>query len=233
VIQAQMIDISQIKRTKSEPVKKQTTKPQPPVKKEPPEVKKEVVEPPVKKEVVEPPVKKEPAIIPLKPKEDPKKLEQERKIEEDRKKKLEEIRKKRVQAEQRAKQEEENLKNLAEKIKQEQQDDQPIIVTNQDGPSEYDKLQQLMALYQSSVISSVTRQWNKPATANKNLVCHVRVRQIPGGGVVDAQISTPCNANSIVQKSIIDAILKADPLPYKGFEKVFSRQAVFIFKPEN
>jgi colicin import membrane protein len=59
------------------------------------------------------------------------------------------------------------------------------------------------------------------------------VRQIPGGGVVDAQISSPCNASAIVKKSIIDAIRKADPLPYKGFEKVFSRQATFIFKPQD
>jgi outer membrane biosynthesis protein TonB len=153
VIQAQMIDISQIKRTQKQPIKKEVVTPKPPVKKEPAPVEKEAVKPPVKKEEITPPIKKEPAIIPTKPKEDTKKLEEERKKEEDRKKKLEELREKRLEAEKRAKQEEENLKNLAEQIKQEQLDDQPIIVSNQEGPSEYDKLQQLMALYQSSVIS--------------------------------------------------------------------------------
>ena len=226
-----MVDISQIKRTQKKPTKKETIKPKTEVKKDPP---------PVKKEVVKPPVKKDPVITPPKPKVDTKRLEQERKKkqqdlkkEQDRKKKMEEIRKKRIESEKRVKQEEENLRQLAEKIKQEEKDDLPIAVSNQDGPSEYSKLQQLMALYQSSVISSVTRQWNKPPSSIKNLVCHVRVRQIPGGGVVDAQISSPCNASAIVKKSIIDAIRKADPLPYKGFEKVFSRQATFIFKPQD
>ena len=101
------------------------------------------------------------------------------------------------------------------------------------GQSDADKELHLMTQYQLAVISSVERQWNKPASANENLLCHVKVRQIPGGGVIDATISTPCNANTIVKNSIIAAIKKAEPLPYKGFESVFSRSATFIFQPAN
>ena len=122
---------------------------------------------------------------------------------------------------------------MANKIKEE--DEEPTIanIGSKNGDQQANERNQLMARYQLAVISKVENQWNKPASANKNLLCYVKVRQIPGGGVMDATIGSPCNANAIVKKSIIAAIIKADPLPYKGFETVFDRTSTFIFQPQD
>jgi len=236
VIEAVMIDISQLKL-------KPRTKPQdkklPPIKKEEKKVvpiKKDIPKDPPKKAPPkkDPPKKDPPRIVKKEPKVDVKAQELERKKRQERLKKLEEIRKKRIAAEKRRKKEQQNLKNLAQKTQKVLDKKTPVKnIGTKRGQSAADKINQLMTQYQLAVISSVERQWNKPTSANNNLLCYVKVRQIPGGGVIDATISTPCNANSIVRKSIIAAIQKADPLPYKGFEKVFSRTATFIFQPQD
>jgi colicin import membrane protein len=231
VISATMIDISQLKslnkpnttkkKTVKEPIEKKIKKP---IEKQP----KPPVVKPIKKPVNEP-IKK-PVI---KPKIDTKAVALERKKTIERQKKLEEIRKKKIIAKQKSEQAEQDLKDLANKIKEE--DDEPTIVNigSNNGDQQANERNQLIARYQLAVISKVEKQWNKPASANKNLLCHVKVRQIPGGGVIDATISSPCNANAIVKKSIIAAIIKADPLPFKGFEKVFARTSTFIFQPQD
>lgn len=237
-IEAVMIDVSQLNKTN--PIKQNTTKKSPPkknppiktpVKKDPPKR-----QPPKKKipEKQVPTKKDPPRIIKKTPKIDTKAQELERQKRIERQKKLDDIRKKRIAAEQKRKREEQALNDLAQKTQQELDDRKTTQAAGSaKGQSEADELNKLMSQYQAAVISSVERQWNKPASANSNLLCHVKVRQIPGGGVVDATISSPCNANTIVKNSIIAAIKKADPLPYKGFEKVFSRSATFIFQPND
>lgn len=230
VIQATMVDISQLQSKKT----KKSTKSLP--KKTEPKIKK----PPIKKEIkkvepkkVEPKKKDPPRIVKKEPKIDTKAQELERKKRMERQKKLKEIQEQRKKAEQERKRQEQELKDLADKIKKETTTKPQQKSGTQKGQSEADKMNQLMTQYQLAVIAAVERQWNKPASATKGLVCHVKVRQIPGGGVIDASIGSPCNANSIVKKSIIAAIKKADPLPYKGFENVFDRNATFIFQPQD
>ena len=230
VISATMIDISQLKSlnkpktTKKKPVTKPIQKKiEKPIEKapKPPEIKpvKQPVEKPIKKPIA-------------KPKVDNKALALERKKTIERQKKLEEIRKKKIAAKQKSEQAEQDLEDLANKIQEE--DDETTIenIGSNNGDQQANERNQLIARYQLAVISKVEKQWNKPASANKNLLCYVKVRQIPGGGVIDATIASPCNANAIVKKSIVAAIIKADPLPYKGFEKVFARTSTFIFQPK-
>ncbi|MEZ5497176.1 MAG: cell envelope integrity protein TolA [Gammaproteobacteria bacterium] len=230
VIQATVVDISQLqpKKVKNTPPKKKDLE----IKKTQPEVKKS--EPPKEKTKEPPPVKKDPPVEKkIEPVVDTKAQELERKKRLEREKKLEEIRQKRKEAEERRKKEEENLKKLIEQeAKVEQPEEQSTPVAHQKGQTDDEQLNQLMVQYQLAVISAVQRQWSIPPSENKNLLCHVKVRQTPGGFVVDATISSPCNANSVVKQSIIAAIKKAEPLPYKGFEKVFSRTATFIFEPK-
>ena len=47
--------------------------------------------------------------------------------------------------------------------------------------------------------------------------------QIPGGDVIGVQISNPCNADAMTRTSIEQAVKRASPLPFKGFEKEFLR----------
>lgn len=230
-IQATMIDISQLKPRKKLTAKSQATEPKEKVPEKKPEKVPEKV--PEKKPEVKPKEKDPPVIKTQTPKVDFKAQEVERKKTQERERKREEIRKKKVAVEKRKKQAEQDLKDLASKIKQEDNNPPTENIGSAEGKVKANERNQLSARYQQAVISAVVMQWNKPASANKNLLCHVKVKQIPGGGVIDATISTPCNANSIVRKSIVAAIKKAEPLPYKGFESVFVRSATFIFQPRD
>ncbi len=230
-----MIDVSSLQKS--------ANKNPPPAKKDPPKTtpKKVVEQPPAKKTPPKtaPPkktsVKKDPPRIVRKtPKVDTKAQELERQKQRERQKKLEDIRQKRIAAEQKRKREEQALKDLAQQTQKELTDRKSAQVSGSEtGQTEADELGKLLNMYKAAVITSVEKEWNKPASASDALLCYVKVRQIPGGGVVDATISSPCNANTIVKNSIIAAIKKADPLPYKGFEKVFSRSATFIFEPKD
>lgn len=227
-IQATMVDISQLKPRKTSQPKTPVAQQSKPIEK-PPEVK------PIKKDpIIKTPIKKPPPkVIKKTPKIDTKALEEDRKKQKEFERKKEDLRKRKLENKQRLERAEQDLKDLANKVEKEV--DTPITenIGSINGTVEANKRNQLIARYQLAVISAVERQWNKPSTANKNLLCHVKVKQIPGGGVIDATISSPCNANSIVRKSIVAAIKKADPLPYKGFESVFDRSSTFIFQPQD
>ena len=42
-------------------------------------------------------------------------------------------------------------------------------------------------------------------------------------------MQSPCNADDLTRRSIEAAVLRAQPLPYQGYEPVFSRNIVFTF----
>ncbi|MDJ0657316.1 MAG: cell envelope integrity protein TolA [Xanthomonadales bacterium] len=81
-----------------------------------------------------------------------------------------------------------------------------------------------------AVIAAIVRQnWRKPPTAKKGERCQVRVNQLPGGDVINASLVAGCNVDEVTKRSIVDAVLRSEPLPYKGYEKVFRRQLTFEF----
>ncbi len=88
----------------------------------------------------------------------------------------------------------------------------------------------LLAEYSSAIVKVVTDNWNRPDTAPAGVRCAVHIVQIRGGTVLSANIASPCNADQITQESIKQAVTKAQPLPYKGYESVFQRDITFIFK---
>ncbi|MDJ0927281.1 MAG: cell envelope integrity protein TolA [Gammaproteobacteria bacterium] len=78
----------------------------------------------------------------------------------------------------------------------------------------------------------VQRNWIKPASAGAGLECEVRVRQIPGGDVVDAQV-TVCNGDATVVRSIENAVFRSSPLPQPPDPSLFERNIVFVFRPSD
>ena len=58
----------------------------------------------------------------------------------------------------------------------------------------------------------------------------IRIVQIPGGDVIGVQIGSPCNADPVTRNSIEQAVQARSPLPYKGFESVFSSAIQFEFQ---
>ncbi|MEM6937671.1 MAG: cell envelope integrity protein TolA [Pseudomonadota bacterium] len=80
------------------------------------------------------------------------------------------------------------------------------------------------------LIAALVRQnWRKPPTARSGERCRVNVSQLPGGDVISATVAPGCNVDEVTKRSIVDAVLRSEPLPYQGFERVFRRQLTFEF----
>jgi colicin import membrane protein len=88
----------------------------------------------------------------------------------------------------------------------------------------------LLGRYAAALQTAITQKWVRPDNIPSGAVCKLVIRQLPGGEVIDAQVSTPCVYDEAGRRSIEAAVLKAQPLPYAGFEKVFTRQLTLNFR---
>jgi len=73
--------------------------------------------------------------------------------------------------------------------------------------------------------------WNRPENIPGGQMCPIRIRQVPGGEVIDVEVSASCPYDDQGKRSVEAAVLKAQPLPYAGFESVFSRDLSIRFRP--
>lgn len=164
-------------------------------------------------------------------------LEEKKKQEEERQKQLADIRKQREAAEKALKLEKEKLaqiedrqraqreKNERDRVQQMVENEAPQAQTGAGGKDD-----DLAARYAAAIQSAVTNNWNRPDSANPGLRCSINIVQIPGGDVISVTVSSPCNADPVTRNSIEQAVMKAAPLPYQGYEKVFQRSIRFNFK---
>jgi colicin import membrane protein len=213
-IQAEIMDLEKYLNSQNKP-KPAPVKPKPEPPKPEPKVEPKV-EPPKPEPKIEPKPIEKPVIKPV---VDPVKRQEKT----ERQKKLEEIRRKRLEAEQDVTKPPETIADTTE---QNTETTPPVGVAN----GAEDAKRTLSTLYQAAITSAVTRQWARPSGTPAGLQCQIKVNQIPGGGVIDVSIGTPCNASAVVRNSIINAVKKADPLPYTGFEQVFERRINFTFQ---
>ncbi len=88
----------------------------------------------------------------------------------------------------------------------------------------------LLGRYQLAVQQAVTQAWLRPESTRPGIRCTLRIVQIPGGEVIQVSVITPCNADDLTRRSIEAAVLKAQPLPYRGYESVFRREIQFNFR---
>jgi colicin import membrane protein len=86
----------------------------------------------------------------------------------------------------------------------------------------------LAAQYKAAVTSKMIQSWHRPAEV-QSVVCNLHAVQIPGGTVISATVMQPCNADAQTRKSIEDAAMRASPLPYAHYEKVFKRDIYVEF----
>ncbi len=219
-IQAEIMDLEEYMKSIKKPVENKPVKQPPPeqVKPEPP--KPVDVKPEPKQVAPKPEPKVEPKPV-EKPVIKPQVNEVKRTEKTERQKRLEELRRKRQEAEAQVNQAPETTN---EPIPPDAKP--PIGVQNGDETAKRTQL----TLYSAAIDAAVTRQWARPNGTPAGLQCQIKVNQIPGGGVIDVSIGSPCNASAVVRNSIINAVKKADPLPYKGFEEVFQRRITFTFQ---
>jgi colicin import membrane protein len=89
----------------------------------------------------------------------------------------------------------------------------------------------LMSQYAAAIQNAVTQNWTRPDNM-PSVPCTVHIVQLPGGNVMSAKVVGNCPYDDAGRRSVENAVLRAQPLPYKGFEKVFQREINFTFTPQ-
>lgn len=90
----------------------------------------------------------------------------------------------------------------------------------------------LKGRYAAALQEAITAKWTRPESIPPGALCSLVIRQLPGGEVVDVQVSSPCVYDEAGRRSIEAAVLKAQPLPYAGFEAVFQRNLRLNFRAD-
>ncbi len=90
----------------------------------------------------------------------------------------------------------------------------------------------LLNQYMVMIQQRVMRNWNRPLSAKSGIECEVQVSQGTNGTVLSAQVGR-CNGDDAVKQSIEQAVYKASPLPLPPDQRLFERNLVFIFKPQD
>ncbi len=91
----------------------------------------------------------------------------------------------------------------------------------------------LQARYAAALQEAILSKWTRPETVPVGSRCTLLIRQLPGGQVMSAEVSEPCAYDEQGRRSIEAAVLKAQPLPYAGFEKVFARNLTLKFTAQD
>ncbi|MCW5581514.1 MAG: cell envelope integrity protein TolA [Luteimonas sp.] len=81
------------------------------------------------------------------------------------------------------------------------------------------------------MVAAIERQWIRPDTVRPGMICSIRIRMLPGGEVMSAEVQSSCPYDDNAKRSVESAVLKASPLPWAGFENVAARDFVVRFQP--
>lgn len=87
----------------------------------------------------------------------------------------------------------------------------------------------LAARYAAALQAAILRNWTRPESVPLGQRCRILIRQIPGGEVIEAKVDASCPYDELGRRSVEAAVLKAQPLPYAGFESVFQRTVTLNF----
>ncbi len=155
-----------------------------------------------------------------------KRLEAERKQrlaqqEEERNKQLADIRRQREAAERERKLAEEKLQQLADARKAAA----PVPMNNQplsDRSGNQGVSDGLLDRYKLVLSQQIDSNWLRPDNLPEGVKCLVRVTQMVGGQVTGVDFSQ-CPYDELGKRSV-EAALRREPLPYRGYESVFIRE---------
>lgn len=99
-------------------------------------------------------------------------------------------------------------------------------------PSEEAEEAVQQAAYVEAIRAQVLAQWVKPYTVHRGQLCPVMIHQAPGGHVIQFKVEAPCEFEAEGMNSLERAVLASSPLPYYGFEQVFSPRIRLRFLAE-
>ena len=147
------------------------------------------------------------------------------------KKRLEEIRRQRAQAAREAQLAEQKLRQMADARARQAASAAASSTAPAAGPvGNGGTDEDLRGRYAAAIQEAVLRQWTRPESIPVGTRCKVVIRQLPGGEVVSAEVQPGCAMDAAGQDSVERAVLKAQPLPYRGYESVFARTLTLNFE---
>lgn len=147
---------------------------------------------------------------------------------------LTDIRKQRAQAAKEADLAEQKLKQIADaQARNAAQAATQADATASQAPGNNGVDTDLLARYQAALQEAILRNWVRPDSVPLGQRCKLVIRQLPGGEVMDVQVSATCPYDELGRRSVEAAVLKAQPLPYAGFETVFSRTLTLNFEAQD
>jgi colicin import membrane protein len=144
--------------------------------------------------------------------------------------KLEKIRAEREKAKRAADLAEQKLKQIADA--RAAQETQPSASTAAPPPGNNGVDPGLAARYAAALTDAIQRNWTRPDSVPLGQRCVINIRQIAGGQVISAKVDPSCPYDELGRRSIEAAVLKAQPLPYAGFETVFNRNLRLNFEAQ-
>ncbi len=78
---------------------------------------------------------------------------------------------------------------------------------------------------------AIEAKWLRPDDIPPGQACPIHIRIIPGGEVIAATVQPGCPYSDEAKRSVEKAVRDASPLPFKGYEDVYSRDFTANFKP--
>lgn len=158
-------------------------------------------------------------------------LTEQQRQERERMQQLQDIKRQREAADKRLKLEKQKLAQLNDLEKQHKTvpaPSQQVPESDQARTGSNGKDDSLAAQYAAAIQNAALNNWLHPDQI-QDVVCDVDIKQIPGGDLLDVHVINPCNANPQIRDTIEQAVKRAAPLPYKGYESVFNRHIIFTF----
>ncbi|KRG64865.1 membrane protein TolA [Stenotrophomonas humi] len=156
--------------------------------------------------------------------------------EQERQQKIAEIRRKREQAEREAKLAEQRLRQVADaRARAQGASSSSTAATGPASPSpgQGGTSNDEIAKYAAAIQQAVLNQWVRPDSIPRGQRCRLTIRQVPGGSVIRVEFAPSCPYDEAGRRSVEAAILRAQPLPYRGFEKVFQPSLNFNFEAQD
>ncbi len=95
------------------------------------------------------------------------------------------------------------------------------------------KEKQTIGAFKNAIIKKVTSRWVKPLASTKRVKPILRIKLLPSGDVMDVTI-VKSSGDSLFDRSALNAVRKAEPLPVPKDRSLFSknfRSFTFIFDP--
>lgn len=146
---------------------------------------------------------------------------------------LEQLRAEREKTQREARLAEQRLKQIAERNAQQASEQRAAASAASPPPGRPDGDSGLAAKYAAAIQEAVRRNWRRPDNIPLGQVCRMYITQIPGGEVISVEFDASCPYDAQGRRSVEAAVRAAEPLPYAGFESVFSRRLNFNFRAQD